>query len=301
MVVNQATLRSIGVGFSTLFNRAFENTETTWEKVATKVTSDTKEQEYGWLGQFPQMREWIGSREVQKMLLHGYTIRNKTYESTIGVKREDIEDDNYGTYGHLVSGMGEAAAQHPDTLVWGLLMEGFTQRCYDGKPFFSDQHLIGDEKSKKKASNMLHKKLSPESYAEARAMIMSQLGDNRKSLKIIPNTLFVSPTNETMGRKILECEFIDGSSNPLRNTASLEVITDLAEKPDFWFLGCTNKALKPVIFQERKPLKFQSFVDDNDLNVFLKNEYLYGVDGRHNVGFGFWQLMAGSDGTVAGE
>ena len=104
-----------------------------------------------------------------------------------------------------------------------------------------------------------------------------------------------------MGRKILECEFIDGSSNPLRNTASLEVITDLAEKPDFWFLGCTNKALKPVIFQERKPLKFQSFVDDNDLNVFLKNEYLYGVDGRHNVGFGFWQLMAGSDGTVAGE
>ena len=46
MVVNQATLRSIGVGFSTLFNRAFENTETTWEKVATKVTSDTKEQEY---------------------------------------------------------------------------------------------------------------------------------------------------------------------------------------------------------------------------------------------------------------
>ena len=71
MVVNQATLRSIGVGFSTLFNRAFENTETTWEKVATKVTSDTKEQEYGWLGQFPQMREWIGSREVQKMLLHG--------------------------------------------------------------------------------------------------------------------------------------------------------------------------------------------------------------------------------------
>ncbi len=247
------------------------------------------------------MREWIGSREIQQLMQHGYTIRNKTYESTIAVKREDIEDDNYGTYGSIFTRLGEAAAQHPDTLVWGLLMEGFTQKCYDEKPFFSDQHPIGDEKSKKKASNMLHKKLSPESYAEARAMIMSQLGDNGKSLKIIPNTLFVSPTNETMGRKILECEFIDGSSNPLRNTASLEVITDLAEKPDFWFLGCTNKALKPVIFQERKPLKFQSFVDDNDLNVFLKNEYLYGVDGRHNVGFGFWQLMAGSDGTVAGE
>ena len=228
MVVNQATLRSIGVGFSTLFNRAFENTETTWEKVATKVTSDTKEQEYGWLGQFPQMREWIGSREVQKMLLHGYTIRNKTYESTIGVKREDIEDDNYGTYGHLVSGMGEAAAQHPDTLVWGLLMEGFTQRCYDGKPFFSDQHPVSKGV---KASNVLQNALSPESYETARTMIMSQVGENGKSLKIIPDTLFVAPANESMGRKILECEFIAGTSNPLYHTASLEVIPDLAENP----------------------------------------------------------------------
>lgn len=301
MIVNQANLRSLGVGFSTAFNRAFDNTETTWEKIATRTTSETKEQEYGWLGQFPQMREWIGSREIQKMLNHGYTIRNKTYESTIGVKREDIEDDNYGIYSNLFGGMGEAAAQHPDTLVWGLLMDGFTKECYDGKPFFSDQHPIGEAKDKKKASNLLHKKLSPESYAEARTMLMSLVGENGKSLKIVPNKLFVSPTNETMGRRILECELIDGSTNPLYHTAELEVITDLAENPEYWFLGCTKKVLKPMIFQEREKIKLQSFVDDKDLNVFLQNEYLYGATGRHNAGYGFWQMIAGSDGTVAGE
>ena len=294
MIVNQANLHGLGVGFSTAFNMGFENTGTTWDKVATRVPSSTKEQEYAWLGQFPQMREWIGSREIQQLMQHGYTIRNKTYESTIAVKREDIEDDNYGTYGSIFTRLGEAAAQHPDTLIWGLLMNGFAEKCYDDKAFFSDQHPVSKGV---KASNVLRNALSRESYETARTMIMSQVGENGKSLKIIPDTLFVAPANESMGRKILECEFIAGTSNPLYHTATLEVIPDLAENPKQWFLACTKKALKPMIFQEREKIRFQSFVNENDEHVFMKNEYLYGARGRHNAGFGFWQFMVGSDGT----
>lgn len=294
MVVNQSNLHGLGVGFSTAFNIGFEGTPTTWAKVATRVPSSTKEQEYSWLGQFPQMREWIGSREIQQLVMHGYTIRNKTFESTIAVPREDIEDDNYGTYGSVFTRLGEAAAQHPDTLVWGLLMEGFSKKCYDDKAFFSDQHPI---KKGVTASNVLQKVLSPESYETARAMIMSQVGENGKSLKIIPDTLFVAPANESMGRKILECEFIEGTSNPLYHTATLEVIPDLAENPKQWFLACTKKALKPMIFQEREKIRFQSFVNEHDEHVFMQKEYLYGASGRHNAGYGFWQFMVGSDGT----
>lgn len=294
MVVNQSNLHGLGVGFSTAFNIGFEGTPTTWAKVATRVPSSTKEQEYSWLGQFPQMREWIGSREIQQLVMHGYTIRNKTFESTIAVPREDIEDDNYGTYGSVFTRLGEAAAQHPDTLVWGLLMEGFAKKCYDDKEFFSDQHPI---KKGVTASNVLQKALSPESYETARAMIMSQVGENGKSLKIIPDTLFVAPANESMGRKILECEFIEGTSNPLYHTATLEVIPDLAENPKQWFLACTKKALKPMIFHEREKIRFQSFVNEHDEHVFMQKEYMYGASGRHNAGYGFWQFMVGSDGT----
>ena len=74
MVVNQSNLHGLGVGFSTAFNIGFEGTPTTWAKGATRVPSSTKEQEYSWLGQFPQMREWIGSREIQQLVMHGYTI-----------------------------------------------------------------------------------------------------------------------------------------------------------------------------------------------------------------------------------
>ena len=41
MIVNQANLHGLGVGFSTAFNMGLENTATTWDKVATRVPSST--------------------------------------------------------------------------------------------------------------------------------------------------------------------------------------------------------------------------------------------------------------------
>lgn len=44
------------------------------------------------------MREWIGEREVQALAAYDYLIKNKKFEMTIGVPRDDIEDDKYGVY-----------------------------------------------------------------------------------------------------------------------------------------------------------------------------------------------------------
>lgn len=56
-----------------------------------------------------------------------------------------------------------------------------------------------------------------------------------------------------------------------------------------WYLLDTAKALKPVILQVRKDYEFVSKTSATDDNVFDKNEYVYGVDGRLNVGYGLWQ------------
>ena len=58
--------------------------------------------------------------------------KNKKFEMTIGVPRDDIEDDKYGVYTPLFSNMGEAAALQPDELVFGAMMSGFNEKCYDG-------------------------------------------------------------------------------------------------------------------------------------------------------------------------
>jgi phage major head subunit gpT-like protein len=102
-----------------------------------------------------------------------------------------------------------------------------------------------------------------------------------------------------MGRKILLAEQIDGSTNIYKGTAELLVVPDLAGSDDAWFLLCTTKPLKPLIFQERKAPKFDALIDDKDENVFMRKQYLYGVHCRANAGYGFWQMAFGSTGEVA--
>ncbi len=57
-----------------------------------------------------------------------------------------------------------------------------------------------------------------------------------------------------------------------------------------WYLLDCGQVLKPLVYQERLPFKFQSLTNENDEHVFWKDEYVYGVRGRSNAGFGLWQL-----------
>ena len=169
MIVNQQSLRGIYVGFNTLFNKAFEEVAPLYTEVATVTPSTTDSETYAWLGDIPGMREWIGDREIQNLTASDYTIKNKDFELTVGVDRNAIEDDKIGLYNPSVQMLGQSAAAHPDELIFALLAGGFSEKCYDGQPFFSDAHKVG----KKTVSNKTTAKLSMESYIAARASMMS--------------------------------------------------------------------------------------------------------------------------------
>lgn len=145
MIINRGNLAALFVGIQTAFNSAFAATTPTWNKIATLVPSKTKEEKYGWLGQFPKLREWVGDRQVKSIAAHDYAIKNKKFESTIGIPRDDIDDDSYGVYTPLFQEMGYAAATHPDELVYAMLAAGFTTTGYDGQYFFDIDHPVGDQ------------------------------------------------------------------------------------------------------------------------------------------------------------
>jgi phage major head subunit gpT-like protein len=46
------------------------------------------------------------------------------------------------------------------------------------------------------------------------------------------------------------------------------------------------------------PFKFDQITGSNDDHVFFKDEYVYGVRGRSNSGFGLWQMAFGSKATL---
>lgn len=61
-----------------------------------------------------------------------------------------------------------------------------------------------------------------------------------------------------------------------------------------WFLLDTSRVLKPIVYQTRQPFDLTALDNPTDANVFHRKEFIYGVDGRANAGYGFWQMAYAS-------
>lgn len=295
MIVNQANLEAIYKSFKTLFNEAFAAAKPFYTKVATIVPSSTKSEEYKWLGQIPRLRKWVGDRIIQNLMAHGWTIKNEPWESSVAVDRDDIDDDTIGVYIPIVKSMGDAAATHPDEIIAPLFHDGFLAKCYDGQYFFDTDH------PGPKGVSQINKgtaKFSATEYGNARAAMRKIKDLKGKYLHIRPDLLVVSGKNEELARQVLNADRIEGTTNVWKNSADLLVIDELADYPEEWFLLSTKGPVKPLIFQVRKKANFVALDKETDENVFMRKEFIYGVDCRDNSGYGLWQLAYGSDGTA---
>ncbi|SKC68341.1 Mu-like prophage major head subunit gpT family protein [Maledivibacter halophilus] len=293
MLVNQQVLQSIYTNFRVIYNKAFENAKPLYTKIATVIPSSTAKESYKWLGKVPRMKEWISDRVIQNLSAYDYEIKNKDFEVTVSVDRNDIEDDSIGVYRPIIQEMGNSAAMHPDELVFPLLINGFTNKCYDKKAFFADDHKEGKSGSQ---SNKSTYKLTLETYGDARASMMSFKDDRGKPLKVTPNLLVVPPQLESQARRILYSEQIEGTTNIYKGSAELLIAPELSINPTAWFLLDVSRPVRPTIFQQRKKPKFVSMTKESDTNVFMNKKYIYGADSRDNAGYGLWQLAFGSTG-----
>lgn len=222
MIINHANLSILNQAFNGAFRLGLQSAAPMWSQLATLVPSTTSEEKYGWLGNFTKFREWVGERQYQNLKAHDYSIKNKTFENTITVNRDEIEDDRYGIYKTVAQQQGQDAATHPDEMVFELLNRGFSTACYDGQYFFDTDHPVGQP-----------------------------------------------------GKQVSVSNFQGGSSTA-------------------WFLMDTSKVLKPLIYQKRRDYAFTAKTSLSDDNVFSRNEFVWGADGRGNVGFGFWQMAFAS-------
>jgi phage major head subunit gpT-like protein len=214
------------------FNAAFMQglgggTPPEWMQIATEVPSKTSEEKYGWLADTFTIREWLGERRIQALRAADYSIKNKTFEGTVGVPVETIEDDQFGTYGARFTMMGDETKRFPDVLTYALLQAGFSTTCFDGQYFFDTDHPVG-----------------------------------------LP------------GKEVSVSNNQGGSGTA-------------------WYLLDTSRFIKPLLVQKRRAFKLVMKDKPTDDNVFDRNEFIYGVDGRMNVGYGFWQFAYASKQTLS--
>lgn len=143
MQLTPANIRTLQVGFNTTFNNAFAEAQSDYDKIAMTTQSTHSSETYAWMGKSTAFREWLGDRVIQNLSASDYTIKNKKFENTIGVDRDDIEDDSFGVYTPMIAQLGQDAKTHPDLLIFDLLKKGFENTCYDGQYFFDTDHPVG--------------------------------------------------------------------------------------------------------------------------------------------------------------
>src|SRR5690606_3952842 len=98
MLINAETLNLVFKGFKATYTDAYLEAPSHKDEIAMNVASSSRDETYGWLGMFPNMREWIGPRHINKLAAHGFTITNRKFESTVEVARTDIADDKIGVF-----------------------------------------------------------------------------------------------------------------------------------------------------------------------------------------------------------
>lgn len=222
VTIDAGILYALKTALSAAFTRGVGRVEPQFRTVASVLPSTGASNSYGWLEDFPGIQEWLTTRQLAVLKQMGYSITNKTWENSIKVKREDVEDDQLGQYAIITEQFGRNVSIFPDELVFKLLCDGFTTTCYDGQYFFDSDHPVGA-----------------------------------------------------------------GTQSNVVGTPA----TDLGEP---WFLVDATQALLPIIFQDRRPFDFKALDDLNSEHVILNNEFIFGTDGRCNVGYGFWQTAVGS-------
>ncbi|WP_434352996.1 Mu-like prophage major head subunit gpT family protein [Psychrobacter sp. HD31] len=141
-LVNTQTLKLLDTAVKKSFNKGIDSVESEYQKLATTIPSSKGSNTYGWLGEMPDMVEWIGERTIKDIKTHSYSIKNKKFEGSISVDAVDIEDDDCGFLAPLAESLGARGQQHPDKLVFQTMKEGETSLCYDGQNFFDTDHPV---------------------------------------------------------------------------------------------------------------------------------------------------------------
>lgn len=302
MLVNAASLNSIFTGLKTLFNSALKATPGQWQLTAMEVPSTAAGEDYACLSRFPKFRKWIGDKVVKNIAAGKYYKANEDWETTIAVKRNDIEDDRLGLYNNQAKGAGESAGELNDIIVDDLKNGAFTQTCFDGQYFYDTDHPVGEASVSNKGTVALScatKAAAVASYGAARTAIMNLKDEEGMPLRLVPDVLEVPPALEATARTLCEADKLDDNSpNPYRNTAKV-IVNPALTSATAWMLHVTSKqSIKPFIVQMRKKPNFVSQTSSENDDVFNRAEYKFGAEARATGLYGYWQLSYGSTGTA---
>jgi len=229
MDINRENLDVFFRGISAAFRDALlTNVPDQYKRFAVEIPSSSSRNDYTWLGEAEELREWVGGRVLTQLASFDYSVKNKKFERTLKAIADDLRDDVIGIYSTRARMLADAAKLWPNKTCFNALVDNGL--CYDGQNFFDTDHPVGKDGN------------------------------------------IVTVSNDRGGS--------DG---------------------EYFYMLDTSKPLKPVIFQLREAVSFDSLTDTSSDHVFKFDDFLYGARARGNYGYGFWQqaMRSKTGSTVA--
>lgn len=264
------------------------------QRLATIVPSSAKSETYAWFGESPQMEEFKDEVKYAGFSEATYTITNKDFARGIKVMRSEIEDDQMGIILTRVRQLADRATKFPLKLFFDLLTDGETQLCYDGVSFYNDVHPARGKapaQDNKLAGTGITTAALKTDIGTAIATLKSFLDEagepfhedlQAKDLVILCGTEIEQPMREALNATI-----IANTSNLLQGQVGDLIVNARYDQLNDWDLLYVGDAIKPVVYQERRPLEFTEQTDGDD--SMDKLVWKYRAFMRGNVGFGMWQ------------
>lgn len=267
-----------------------------YPEISMRVDSGRREENYGFLGSMPGVREWLGDRQFHKLRAATYALKNKKWEDSLEIEKDDISDDSMGLYGPLIQELGTEAALHPDDLMIETIINGESELCFDGQFFFDNDHVWGDSGS---LSNDLTYTVSDTAavtstefkgaYHQARRKMQQLKNDhgnflNRVRAGAMSNlVLLVPPELDVAAHEAIRAVVISQTSNIVLDAPRIVVMPQLTTSTKFYLLNLEG-ALKPFIFQAREPL-MRDMKGFSDLETQVVK---FMTQARYNIGYFAW-------------
>jgi len=278
------------------FDNGVDSAQPFYPSVCYDASSVRSSEKYGWIGNMPGMREWVGDRQFSELRSANFVIDNKHFESSLAIKKTDIADDNLGQYGPIMEQLGIEAAHHPDELWFDALELGESTACFDGQFFFDTDHSWGKSGSQSNDLTSTVVSTSAVTVAEPktaiRAAVKQMLGFKNDQGKLYHRptvsrlndlTLLVPLALRDVAYDALESQLLSNSTNVIVDRPTIVASPYLTSDVKF-YLFKTGDPVKPFVFQQREPLsRMMKGLDDIEIK-----DVKFMTEARYNVGYFAW-------------
>jgi phage major head subunit gpT-like protein len=266
-------------------------------------------------GDIPQMSRWSDERAYDAFSTYSYSVTlGDPWEETVAIKRTALRDDLTGQLRQRARDLGAVAISNRLKQIISSLETGISNKCYDSQNFFATSHPArSTDGTSTTYGNSGTSALDAASLQDTVQTMRLFTSDQGHPLGITPSHLLVGPNLEWRARQLLESPVVivnvgdsavgsgATAATPYKNVlvSTLELIVSPWIGNFHWYVMDLMKPIKPVVLvtEMGELIEFQ-YLEEGSEHSFKRDEFVFGVRDRFEIGYGLWQVAYYQGGTA---